>query len=73
MINIININKNIWKYEVNFAAMKYSINKLVLIVLFIVTTAFIYEACNLSDSILVELFTALALVGLLLTISRLKK
>jgi len=73
MINIININKNIWKYEVKFAAMKYSINKLVLIVLFIVTTAFIYEACNLSDSILVELFTALALVGLLLTISRLKK
>jgi hypothetical protein len=73
MINIININKNIWKYEVNFAAMKYSINKLVLIVLFIVTTAFIYEACNLSDSILVELFTALALVGLLLTIARLKK
>jgi hypothetical protein len=73
MINIININKNIWKYEVNFAAMKYSINKLVLIVLFIVTTAFIYEACNLSDNILVELFTALALVGLLLTISRLKK
>jgi hypothetical protein len=73
MINIININKNIWKYEVNFATMKYSINKLVLIVLFIVTTAFIYEACNLRDSILVELFTALALIGLLLTISRLKK